>query len=1012
MKSVKSCLFVIGCILVSLCSHARAACLPLLFGQTVTGTINSAAQTNCYTFTANANDLVDFTLVATSGTLSPKIQLYSSAGKLLSSANPAYCNGSTIEMNTVTLPASDVYTVFVSDCSDTNTGNYALYSQRTNNPSGAANLSFGQTETGTIGSAAQSNTYSFNANANDIVDFTMTATSGSLSPKIRLYNPAGTLLSSANPGYCNGSTIEMNTVTLPASGTYTVLVGDCSDTKAGSYVIYSQRTDNACCGAANLVFGQTQTGTIGSAAQSNTYSFSANANDIVDFTMTASGSLSPKIRLYNPGGTLLSSANPGYCNGSTIEMNTVTLPTSGTYIVLVGDCSDTNTGNYAIYSQRTNNPSGAANLPFGQTQTGSISSAAQSNTYTFSANANDVVDFTMTATSGSLSPKIRLYIPAGTLLKSANPGYCNGFTIEMNTVTLPASGTYTVLVGDCSDTNAGNYAIYAQRTNNPVPSIALLWGQVQPGTIGSAAQSDSYTFPGIANDVVDFTITAKTGSLSPKIRLYNPGGTLFNSANPGYCNGSTIEMNSVTLPTSGTYTVLVGDCSDTNTGNYNLSSQCFGTCPLPAPAPALTSLSPTSALAGGGGFTLTVNGSNFVSGPNSVVYWNGSSRVTTYVSSTQLTAAILASDIATPGTFPVTVLNPNPLIGPSNAITFTVNTLLDWAGNGRSGALLYAPTTGDAYTAMSNGNGTYTYVPNIFTPGFDTIRSGDFNGDGKADLVVYNSTNALAYIGFGNGNGDGTFNFQSLFWSPLYNIVETGDINGDGKTDVALYNSTTGTLYTGISNGDGTFSYQYHLVSKNFTFVRLADFNGDGKADLMLYNSTNGLAFLGVGDGTGNFTFHALNVSSGYALADTGDLNGDGKADLILYNPTNGNAATGISDGQGGFAFTPLVFSPGFTSVRLAAYTGRATADVTVYNKNTGGAYFGTGTGTGNFNFQSLFWSPGYDYVVPEDVNGDGKTDIVLYNSATGTEYTGISNANGTFTYTYTYWGPGRVLAH
>jgi hypothetical protein len=387
--------------------------------------------------------------------------------------------------------------------------------------------------------------------------------------------------------------------------------------------------------------------------------------------VATSGSLSPKIRLYNPAGTLLSSANPGNCYGSTIEMNTVTLPASGTYTVLVGDCSDTNTGNYVIYAQRTNNPSGAASLPFGQTQTGSISSATQSNSYTFSANANDLVDFTMVATSGSLSPKIRLYNPAGTLLSSANPGNCYGSTIEMNTVTLPASGTYTMLLGDCGDTNTGNYAIYAQRTNNPAGPIGLLWGQVQPGMIGSAAQSDSYTFPGSANDVVDFTMATTSGSLSPKIRLYNPAGTLLSSVNPGNCYGSTIQMNSVTLPTSGAYTVLVGDCGDTSTGNYNLSSQCFGTCPLPAPA--LTSLSPTSALAGGSGFTLTVNGSNFVSGPNSVVYWNGSSRITTYVSSTQLTAAVLASDIATAGTFPVTVLNPKPLIGPSNAITFTVN---------------------------------------------------------------------------------------------------------------------------------------------------------------------------------------------------------------------------------------------------------------------------------------------------------------------------------------------------
>jgi hypothetical protein len=333
----------------------------------------------------------------------------------------------------------------------------------------------------------------------------------------------------------------------------------------------------------------------------------------------------------------------------------------------------------------------------------------------------------------------------------------------------------------------------------------------------------------------------------------------------------------------------------------------------------------------------------------------------------------------------------------------------DFAGNGLSGALLYIPSSGQSYTALSNGNGTYSYVPNLLTPNFDTLRTGDYNGDGKTDLILYNSQTALAYIGF--GNGDGTFDFQSLFWSPGYNIVETGDINGDGKTDVVLYNSTTGTLYTGISNGDGTFAYLYHLVSQGFTFVRLADFTGDGLADLLLYNSNSGVAFLGVGDGAGNFTFHALNISPGYALADTGDLNGDGKADVILYDPSNGNAATGISDGMGGFSFTPLIFSPGFTSVRLGNYTGHATADVTVYNKNTAAAYFGTGTGTGTFNFQSLFWSPGYDWVVPEDVSGNGDTDIVLYNSTTGTEYTGISNGNGTFNYTYTYWGPGRTLA-
>jgi uncharacterized protein (TIGR03437 family) len=583
MSGLKSHLFVMGSILVSLCSHAWAAALP--FGQTQTGTISSAAQSNSYTFSANANDVVDLTMAATSGNLSPKIRLYKSDGTLLNSVNPGGCYGSTIEMNTVQLPATGTYTVLVGDCGDTSTGNYTIYAQLTNNPAGAAALPFGQTQTAVIGLAAQRNSYAFSGNAKDLIDFTA-ATTGNLSPKIRLYKPDGTLLTSANPGGCYGSTIEINTVQLPATGSYTMLVGDCGDTSTGSYTIYAQRTNNPA-GAAALPFGsgQPQTGLIGMAAQSSSYTLSANANDVIDFTMAAtSGNLSPKIRLYNPDGTLLTSANPGGCYGSTIEMNTVQLPATGSYTALVGDCGDTSTGAYTIYAQRTNNPAGAAALPFGQTQTAMIGSVAQSNSYAFSASANDVIDFTMAATSGTLSPKVRLYNPDGTLLKSANPGGCYGSTIEMNTVQLPATGSYTVLVGDCGDTGTGAYGLYAQRTNNPAGAAVLTFGgQTLTGTIGSAAQRNSYTFSGSANDVLDFTMTSTKGALSPKLRVYNPAGTQIGSANPGGCYGSTIELNNVKLPATGTYTVLVGDCGDTNTGNYNLSSQCFGVCPATTP---------------------------------------------------------------------------------------------------------------------------------------------------------------------------------------------------------------------------------------------------------------------------------------------------------------------------------------------------------------------------------------------------------------------------------------------
>lgn len=90
------------------------------------------------------------------------------------------------------------------------------------------------------------------------------------------------------------------------------------------------------------------------------------------------------------------------------------------------------------------------------------------------------------------------------------------------------------------------------------------------------------------------------------------------------------------------------------------------------PVPAVTALSPGGAVAGGPAFTLTVSGNNFVAA--SVVRWNGANRSTTFVSSTQLSASIPASDIATVGSPQLTVANPSPGGGVSNARTFTIGT--------------------------------------------------------------------------------------------------------------------------------------------------------------------------------------------------------------------------------------------------------------------------------------------------------------------------------------------------
>ena len=85
---------------------------------------------------------------------------------------------------------------------------------------------------------------------------------------------------------------------------------------------------------------------------------------------------------------------------------------------------------------------------------------------------------------------------------------------------------------------------------------------------------------------------------------------------------------------------------------------------------SVTGLSPATALLNGPAFALTVNGTGFV--PGDVVNWNGSPRSTTFVSSTQLTAAIGSSDLAAAGPVNITVTNPAPSVDTSNTLVLTV----------------------------------------------------------------------------------------------------------------------------------------------------------------------------------------------------------------------------------------------------------------------------------------------------------------------------------------------------
>jgi hypothetical protein len=220
----------------------------------------------------------------------------------------------------------------------------------------------------------------------------------------------------------------------------------------------------------------------------------------------------------------------------------------------------------------------------------------------------------------------------------------------------------------------------------------------------------------------------------------------------------------------------------------------------------------------------------------------------------------------------------------------------DFNADGRADILWRNTVTGENYTYLMQGRAILAegYLRTVADLNWQVAGVGDFDGDLKADILWRNRSTGQNYLYLMNGTAIRNEGYIRTVADQNWQVAGIGDFNGDGQDDILWRNRVTGENYLypmnglAIRPGEG---YIRRVADTNWQVKAVADFNGDGRADILWRNRVsgqnylypmNGLTILG-GEG------YVRTVSDlAWQIVATGDYDGDGKSDILWRNASTG----------------------------------------------------------------------------------------------------------------------------
>jgi len=542
---------------------------PIVSADVVTGTMSGAADMDCFTFTGSTGQRVLMVAVATAGaSFNTVVVLYPPAGG-------AYLTYTFADRLETPLNANGTWTIVVYDNGFDTAGSYSLsllnvtggplenLSDTDGEPIASNDIKTGQFQQGVDFDA-----FTFTGVAGNRILFRGLATgAGGHNPTLSIYPPGG--------GQAEASTSSDGfDLQLLKSGTYTVVVEDTGNDNTGTYTIsmmnvtsgpYTGGGDND---GGTIISAEVKSGTISGVADMDCFTFTGNVGQrvVMDAIATAGASFNTTISLFSPQGGPYAT----YTFGDRLEFQ---LTSTGIWSIVIEDNANDTAGSYQMsFLNVTGGPlenvgdTDGESIVSNQIKTGQFQQAVDFDAFTFSGTAGHRMYFTSLATGGGgHNPTLSIYPPNGGVAEASTS--TDGFD-----VLLLQTGTYTVVVEDTGNDNAGTYVISMfnltagpytdglDTNGGPITSA-----DVKSGTLSGPGDLDCFTFTGtIGQRVIMDAIVTSGATFNTAISLYPPNG----GPNATYTFGDRLEFQ---LTATGTWTVIICDDAFDAAGGYSMS---------------------------------------------------------------------------------------------------------------------------------------------------------------------------------------------------------------------------------------------------------------------------------------------------------------------------------------------------------------------------------------------------------------------------------------------------------